>query len=261
VINILLDIIILKKRLIFFSLKIEFGTLFTRGDDNYASVAINFNFKYFAQSYSQLILSTNGFVNFVTNSATSGNSISALYFDLDTRRSGGIYYQNLNSQSSDFTSIKSDINRLNATFVPTNLFRITYSNVPHYTYSSYLASFQIILASDASKSYVLLKYTSCLTGLSLSTVHALYYLASNGQQLLNPISVNPCTGSNVNLVGTWVFDVSLVNSKQFKHLFFFQILPFHCNLFVNPRNILVTKTSVGTYLELGPTIVQSRFKL
>ena len=189
--------------------------MFTRGDDNYGTISINFNFKYFGQSFTQLTISTNGYVNFGTSSSTSGNWISALHYDLDTRRSGGIYYQNLNSQSSDFNSIKSDINRLNTTFVPTNLFRVTYDNVPTYSASSYIASFQIVLASDASKSYVLGKYSSCLTSISsLNSIPGAYYLLSNGQQMSIQIPGNPCTNSNVNLAGTWVTDVTSINGKN-----------------------------------------------
>jgi hypothetical protein len=188
------------------------GQLFTRGDDNYETVVINFNFNYYDTYYTQMIISTNGFVCFgaIPNSmtASSGNAISALNYDLITSSSGGIYYQNLNSQSPDFNSIKSDLNRLNSNFVPTNLFRIMYLNVPAYQQSSLIATFQIVLASDASKSYVLLKYSSCLSGASLRATPGLYYVSlSSGQQMSNQIS-NPCTSSNVNLGGTWVFDVS-----------------------------------------------------
>ena len=188
--------------------------MFTRGDDDYGTVAINFNFNYFGTLYSQLILNTNGYLSFDSaNSAASGNAISALYFDLITSSSGGIYYQNLNSQSSDFNSIKSDLNRLNSNFVPTNLFRITYDNVPAYEQSSLIATFQIVLASDATKSYVLLKYSSCLSGATLRATPGLYYVSnSNGQQMSNRFS-NPCTSSNVNLTGTWVFDVSPINGN------------------------------------------------
>ena len=190
--------------------------MFTRGDDNSGTVLINFNFNYFSQSFTQLTISTNGFVYFSlgsTSGSAYGNSISALNYDLDARTSGGIYYQNLNSQSSDFNSIKSDLNRLDASFVPTNLFRITYDNVPLYGYSSNTASFQIILASSSTKSYVLLKYTTCLSGFSFVATPGLYYLSSNGQQLSNQIT-NPCTNSNVNLAGTWVFDVSSSNKTN-----------------------------------------------
>jgi hypothetical protein len=160
-----------------------------------------------------LAINTNGYFNFGPSSggsiAASGTYfISGLNYDLDTRTSGGVYYQNLNAQSSAFNSIKSDLNRLDASFVPTNLFRITYDNVPLYGYSSYIASFQIILASDSSKSYVLLKYTTCLSSsFALRTLPGLYYLV-NGQQTLVPISNSSCSASNVNLAGTWVFNAT-----------------------------------------------------
>jgi hypothetical protein len=163
---------------------------------------MNFNFNYFGRSYSILTISTNGYVYF-----DSSNSIYALNYDLDTRYSGGIYYQNLNSQSNDFNSIKSDINRLNSVFNPTNLFRITYDNVPDYRRESLIASFQIIFASSSTSSYVVLKYTSCLSNRILSTPPGIYYTLSNGQASSSTFS-NPCTSSNVNLSGTWVFDVS-----------------------------------------------------
>ena len=146
-----------------------------------------------------MTICTNGYVSFGSN-----NVIYALPFDLDTRNAGGIYYQNLNSQSNDFNSIKSDINRLNPSFNPTNLFRITYENVPAYEQSSWTVSFQIILATNGSSSYVLVKYTSCLYG---SKAPGIYYTLTNGQTSSSTFS-NPCSSSNVNLIGTWVFDVT-----------------------------------------------------
>ena len=127
--------------------------------------------------------------------------------------SGGIYYQNLNSQLSDFNSIKSDINRLNPSFNPTNLFGITYDNVPAWS-SSLFASFQIILASSSSSSYVLLKYTSCISERTFLTPPGIYYTSTNGRES----SINfyyPCYSSNVNLTGTWVFDVSTKIGRSF----------------------------------------------
>jgi len=181
---------------------------------------INFNFTYYDTYHTQLTMSTNGFVCFgSTATASSGNAISALNYNLDTRFGGGIYYQYLNSQSSDFNSIKSDFNRLNSNFVPTNLFRISYDNVPNYasgSLGSLRASFQIVLAIDGTKSYILLKYTSCLSGAIANSMPGLYYLSNqlNGQQMSNKFSdYEPCSGSNVNLGGTWVFDVSPSISK------------------------------------------------
>ena len=170
---------------------------------------MNFNYNYFGRSYSTLNISTNGYVQF-----DSSNSIYALNYDLDTRYSGGIYYQNLNWASNDFNSIKSDINRLNSDFNPTSLFRITYDNVPDYSTGRLIASFQLILASGSSSSsygssylsFVLLKYTSCLSNRTLSVPPGIYYTLSNGQKTSSLIS-NPCYSSNVNLIGTWVFQV------------------------------------------------------
>ena len=73
------------------------------------------------------------------------------------------------------------------------------------------ASFQIVLASDATKSYVLLKYTSCLSDATLRETPGLYYLSPTGQQMSNTIS-SPCSNSNVNQAGTWAFDVSPIDS-------------------------------------------------
>ena len=160
-----------------------------------------------------LTISTNGYVQF-----DSSNSIYALWYDLDTRTSGGIYYQNLNSQSNDFNSIKSDINRLNPSFNPTNLFRIKYDNVPASRQSSLIASFQIILATNVSSSYVLLKYTSCLSGNTLTRTPGIYYTLSNGQTSSSSFS-NPCSSSNVNLKGTWVYDVTTQIGRSFFNFF------------------------------------------
>ena len=180
-------------------------------------VPLNFNFNYFNNYFSQLTINTNGFVYFGTcgtcgniNFGGFGNVISALNYDLITSTTSGIYYQNLNSQSNDFNSVKSDINRLNSSFVPSNMFRITYDNVPQccspiIVPSTLIATFQIILVSDAVKSYVVLKYASCLSNATLLTKPGLYYLNSNGQQI-SKLIINPCNSSNVNLLGTWVFD-------------------------------------------------------
>ncbi len=190
------------------------GQLIPPSDSGFETALINFNFTYYDSYHTQLRISINGFVCFgmVCTTAESGNAIRALKYDLDTTKGGGIYYQYLNSQSSDFSSIKSDLNRLNSNYVPTNLFRISYDNVPDWASGTLRASFQIVLASDGTKSYILLKYTSCLS--NRVTTSGLYYLSNqlNGQQMSNEFS-NPCSSSNVNLGGTWVFDVSPSISK------------------------------------------------
>ncbi len=140
----------------------------------------------------------------------SGNTINGLYFNSDTSSQGGIYYQNLNS--SDFYPIKSDINQLNSDFDPTNIFRITYDNVTKYQDNSKKATFQIILATDSLKSYVVLKYSSFLSNDPLRVLPGIYFLGENGQQLSNLLT-GPCNSLNINQNGTWVFDVTTFNGK------------------------------------------------
>ena len=67
---------------------------------------------------------------------------------------------------------------------------------------------------SSSSSYVLLKYTSCLSNRTLSTPPGIYYTLSNGQQSFNQLS-NPCDSSNVNLIGTWVFQVWAYSQSSF----------------------------------------------
>jgi hypothetical protein len=184
---------------------------------------MSFNFNFFGRSYFELCIYTNGYVEF-----DDYNSIYALYYDLDTTESGGIYYQNLETTSNDFNLIKSDINRLNSAFNPANLFRITYDNVPasrknSFTQDDALASFQIILATNGSSSYVLLKYTSCIYLSSSYKQPGFYHKFENGQEFSPNQFSNPCDSSNVNLTGTWVFLSGVSNGTVifFSQIFFY----------------------------------------
>jgi hypothetical protein len=99
------------------------------------------------------------------------------------------------------------VNLLNADFAPTNIFMVTYDDVyAHYTsYSSaYLASFQVFLITDGSKSFVLFKYTSCLKDLALLSSSGLnYYIGSVAKQV---VIASPCASSNVNETGVWAYE-------------------------------------------------------
>ena len=177
------------------------------------NIRINFNFRFVNINYTSVTITSNGYISFSQNSNEHiGNSITALFFNSNTESQGGIYYQNLNPQSDDFFPIQSNINKINSSFVPLNIFRITYDNVLNFDDNNKEASFQIILATDSSKSYVVLKYTSCLSNDPLTVLPGIYFLGENGQQLSNLLT-DPCLSSNINQNGTWVFDVTTVNSK------------------------------------------------
>ena len=152
-----------------------------------------------------MTINTNGFVYFTTK-----YQIKALPYDLDTRTYGGIYYQSMNVTSNDFSLVKSEFSKLcNNDFSPTNIFRITYLGVPDFSTDSLIASFQIILATDSLKSFVLLKYTSCLSETTtLTSTPGLYYQDTNGVSKMVELAAMPCSSSNVNLTGTWIYDVT-----------------------------------------------------
>ena len=112
--------------------------------------------------------------------------IVGLNYDLDTTRneSGQIYYKSLNDSSLEF----SYVNLLDPSFVPKNIFMITYDNVlPFNTWSNSSVSFQIFLLADSFKSYVIFKYTSCPTDLDLWAPSGL--LNINNKAILEEIHI------------------------------------------------------------------------
>ena len=190
--------------------------LFPYGDDNYGKVPINFTFNYFNYNFTKLIIDTNGYIYFSGSKCCqiefphSGNGIAAMNYDLNTNSFGEIVYENLNSSSSDFEQIKKYLN-----IVPTQLFRISFVNVPDFDTETLDASFQIILATDNSKFKVLLIYYYCLNGSPLMTPAGIYYLSKNGTQASYLLSTNPCTDSNLvkKVNGVWVFETGQTDSN------------------------------------------------
>ncbi len=101
-------------------------------NDDYKVVNLDFTFVYFGKSYTQVSISSNGYVCMGINPAC-GNQMRpsphdilvGLNYDLDTTRngSGQIYYKNLN----DSTLASLYVNLLDPSFVPKNIFMITYA--------------------------------------------------------------------------------------------------------------------------------------
>ena len=147
-----------------------------------------------------------------------------LNYELNTRRngSGQIFYENLN----DSTIVTLYVNLLNFTFVPKNIFMITYDNLlPHIdAKSDSRVSFQIFLLTDSIKSYIIFKYTSCPTDLYLWAPSG---LNSNNNGNLIEILIpqgKECSLSNVKQKGVWISQVTTnyslgkyeINLKNFK---------------------------------------------
>ena len=161
-----------------------------------------------------MIISTNGYVYF--NQST--NSIEAQYADLTTESEGNIFYRFLDS-SVDMMSIKADVGRLYDNYTPLKAFEITYDNVPA-EWSSLKASFKIILSTDTIRSFVLLKYTSCLYNSQMSS--KLIYLSKSKRLVELPI-VSPCNSTNAKQLGTWIYEVSSYNNGLTFNFIFFKL--------------------------------------
>ena len=138
-------------------------------DEGYSIANLDFTFVYFGKSYTQVSISSNGYVCLGNNSECHGSTLSSphdiligLNIDLDPRRegSGQIYIKDLDSNSFDFESVKIYLNLFSPDFEPQQIFMITYDNVlPYYvSYSSSVTSFQIYLSTDYVKSFVIFKF-------------------------------------------------------------------------------------------------------
>jgi hypothetical protein len=188
---------------------------------NYKVVDIGFTFKYYSTEYTQVTISTNGYVCLGDNSECYrytrpfGHDIliglnCGLY---PTREgSGQIYYKKLNSNSIYFKS-------LNPGLEPHQIFMITYDNVLPF-YSTSVTSFQIYLLSDSVKSFVTFKFKSCPKDQYYYASSGLNYKRIDGnlQEVIIP-NGQQCIGSNVGQTGVWVSDVT--SKGKIKTLLFY----------------------------------------
>jgi hypothetical protein len=186
------------------------------GNDGYALVKLNFDFTYFETIYKEISISTNGYICFGNNTFCTESIrpslfdiLVALNYDLDTTRigSGQIYYKNLKEDSNEFILAKIYLNLFDPLFEPINILMITYDEVLSIdpTLISKV-SFQVFLATDSTTSFVVYRYKSCPSELTLKASSGFTYrkdtekiLIENGQQ---------CSSSNVGQTGIWVVDVT-----------------------------------------------------
>jgi hypothetical protein len=179
-----------------------------------------FAFKYIGTEYTQVSISSNGYVCLGNNSKCHSftrpspcDLLIGLNCDLNPKRegSGQIYYKKLDSNSFDFTSAKIYLNLFDPEFEPRQIFMITYDNVlPHLSsVSTSVTSFQIYLSTDSIQSFVIFKFRSCPKDLMLETSSGLSYKGIDGN-LKEVIITNgqQCIGSNVGQTGVWVSEVT-----------------------------------------------------
>jgi hypothetical protein len=191
----------------------------------YGVVDLGFTFKYIGTDYTQVSISSNGYVCLGNNSKcwipdrpSPHDILIGLNIDLDPTRegSGQIYYKKLDSNSTYFKSF----NLFNPGFEPQQIFMITYDNVlSNYFLSTSVTSFQIYLSIDSVKSFVIIKFKSCPNDIKLGASSGLNYIGIDGslQEVIIP-NGQQCSGSNVGQAGVWVSDVT--SKGKFKHCSF-----------------------------------------
>ena len=168
-----------------------------RNDDLSFSLELNFDFWLFNQRYTFLRLSTNGFV-FLNNTNTR---ISVYELDLITNTTGNIFHRSVRDAAT-LTAITNQINKANfgLGFLTTNAYMITWQNVPLFGRSSALHTFQLILATNRTHSYVLCNYLRTdVTPIRTSIEDA--FDSSN-----NIIFTGRSSTTNMNDAGSFVFN-------------------------------------------------------
>ena len=140
-------------------------TSITRGDDNSQVVSPGFSFPFHAVSQSQVTISTNGLVLFSRSGSNAitrpalVNGIAAYNQDLiNTAASGSILYRTIRTGEADLTTIQNDINRFTNNFAASNVFVITYNNIQAYADRTDTATFQIIMTTGSTKSFIVINY-------------------------------------------------------------------------------------------------------
>jgi hypothetical protein len=192
-------------------------------DDGYTNMSLDFNFTYFDNIYTEISVSSNGYLclgsNELCNQLTrpsSYDTLVGLNYDLDASRdqSGQIYVKSLSFDSNEFTYAKVYVNLLDPEFTPTNIIMITYDDVftsdPSNFYST--ASFQVFLLASSKKSYVLFKFKSCLTDLFLRASSGVTHDDMSTLKEVRIADGQQCTSSNVGQTGIWVSDVTTSSS-------------------------------------------------
>ena len=142
--------------------------------------------------------------------------IAPYMYDFITSNGGGnIYYRNLTNLTS-LSSIGSEISLTKSiSFTPNHAFVITWSAVHAFDGRMPNGDFQVIFSTDNATSYMTAYYNSCPgpdsytsnAGLPYSSYE---YFNSSNVLIRNDYS-NPCTSSNVNQNGKWIFPLFLSN--------------------------------------------------
>jgi hypothetical protein len=133
----------------------EFGDQFIEdNDDKCTEISLGFSFNLFNEHFSTVQLCTNGYLL-----TPKSSEIAPFYLDLSTVLSGDLIYGYLNS-SQTLSALSGEIrNATNVTqFNATHAFVATWVEVPPYTNKDLKNTFQVVLLTDLSHSFLIFNY-------------------------------------------------------------------------------------------------------
>ncbi len=184
-------------------------SLLTRGDDTcYGSVSLGQYVPYLDSYYNYFYVCVNGKIGL----SYQTYQIYPYKIDLITTSSGNIYYRRLSS--TDLNNAKSDVNNLiDSTFTPTSGLVVTWYRVPKYGSSSLIYTFQAVLVSNSTDTYLMYNYDDQTSPIIWSSINVGYDTGDDFNLFNGNSAINMATGSNVNRNGKWIFKVDSVSPR------------------------------------------------
>ena len=195
----------------FFNYGSEANRTLPKKDDGCTQVNFDFNFNYYGNVYTKCCININGFISFDDLSSFLNPSnkyfIAAFNHDLSTSGKGSIYYRLINN-SQTLNQIGLEISSLyylnTLNFMPTNAFIVTWDSVaPYHSEPNPYASFQLIISTDDSDSFLTLNYG--LLGFAADNGYKFQY---GSYKTTTITSSNPEYSSNVGVSGKWIYHLS-----------------------------------------------------
>ncbi|XP_019857184.1 PREDICTED: uncharacterized protein LOC100638611 isoform X7 [Amphimedon queenslandica] len=214
---------------------------FTNNDDSSTSLSLSNSFIFYNQSYSTVFINNNGLLSF--NEAVSAFTsqpfplpqtlIAPFWADVDTRSGAGTVYYRETSTSAIVNKVARDVLLAfpgQPSFTATSVVIVTWYRVGYYSrQSDKLNTFQCVLATDGSRSYVIFLYldnginwvtgdasggndgfggTEAYVGFNSGGQNSTYFAVQGSR---TPAVVNIETTSNVDVAGLWIFQVNEAN--------------------------------------------------
>lgn len=243
---------------------VPFGTQFDdammqlQDDAFFGPIQIPINYRFFNRTWSQLFVSTNGFISFdrgvvayVPQRFPLNNSlgVAPYWADVDIRNGGNIYYREIN----DVIQLRKIDTEINRAFSQLTSYRsiwgfvATYDQVAEYNVrnSSNNNTFQVVLTTNGKISFTIFNYGRLMWTHNGSAQAG--FNSGNGKDfLVLPGSfskgiVNISESSNINVNGKWIFriDSSNITSGGCENTGFLTANPYNA-YFIGLDDIIVT---------------------